>query len=116
MNRKYERHQKHYHSNWHKIGAFSLHAYGPDTYEGNIPTWVRNRLYSLLSKVGSNRRRWCERKFGQKSEEIIAKMTVSSNLFVGTQFLKGRHYLYKITFKEGGETNYGEVFRRPVKS
>jgi len=94
---------------WQEIGSWDVHAYMHGfEFSGLVPDWLRVQIPELLGQVGEeNLRKIKDRRKRQK-------LIIESKAFEGTKILKGRHYLYKITFQEGDQSNYGHIYRKPL--
>lgn len=91
-------------SPWRKIGSWhqsNFHTSNGFEYRGYIPHWVREQTPRLLGHLFHmhHTKEGCPAVYGYGRR---------------TRVLSGRHYAYKITFRENDESNDGEVYRRPL--
>ena len=95
---------------WQEVGTWDLYQDSTEVeFSGaSIPKWVKEQLPTLLTEVGKQNTKWLTKR--QK-----AQMYVSSKAFEGVRLLEGEGYQYKIVFLEGDNSNYGTIYRKPMK-
>jgi hypothetical protein len=98
-NRKYQR------GKWDIIGRWESFQ-GSYRFEGYIPDWIKKRIFVYLEQIGKERLR--KIKDPRKRKELMLR----SEVFQGIKYVHDKHYLYKLVFSEGDETNSATISRK----
>jgi hypothetical protein len=100
-----KRKQKPRQPKWEGIGSWETFQ-GSDKFEGHIPDWIKKRIRIYLGQVGEENLN--KIKDPKKREKLI----LESKAYQGIKYVRDKHYLYKLDFSEGDETNSVSIYRK----